>query len=41
MITADHSHTGARVPVAAVGPQASNVIGIRDQTALFKTLIGR
>lgn len=35
------SHTGARVPVAAVGPQASNVMGIRDQTDLFKTLIGR
>lgn len=35
------SHTGARVPVAAIGPQASNVMGIRDQTDLFKTLIGR
>ncbi|UUY06146.1 alkaline phosphatase [Svornostia abyssi] len=35
------SHTGARVPVAAVGPQASNVMGARDQTDLFHTLIGR
>jgi alkaline phosphatase len=35
------SHTGARVPVAAIGPQASNVMGIRDQTDLFWTLIGR
>ncbi|HET6998009.1 MAG TPA: alkaline phosphatase [Solirubrobacterales bacterium] len=35
------SHTGARVPVAAIGPQASNVMGIRDQTDLFQTLIGR
>ena len=35
------THTGARVPVAAIGPQASNVMGIRDQTDLFYTLIGR
>jgi len=35
------SHTGARVPVAAIGPQASNVMGVRDQTDLFYTLIGR
>jgi len=34
-------HTGARVPVAAIGPQASNVLGVRDQTDLFYTLIGR
>jgi alkaline phosphatase len=34
-------HTGARVPVAAIGPQASNVMGVRDQTDLFYTLIGR
>lgn len=34
-------HTGARVPVAASGPQASNVLGVRDQTDLFYTLIGR
>jgi alkaline phosphatase len=34
-------HTGARVPVTAKGPQASNVLGIRDQTDLFHTLIGR
>ncbi|MGB7684694.1 MAG: alkaline phosphatase [Solirubrobacterales bacterium] len=35
------THTGARVPVAAIGPQATNVMGIRDQTDLFQTLIGR
>lgn len=35
------SHTGARIPVTAIGPQASNVMGIRDQTDLFYTLIGR
>ena len=35
------THTGARIPVAAIGPQASNVLGIRDQTDLFYTLIGR
>ena len=35
------SHTGARVPVAAIGPQATNVMGVRDQTDLFHTLIGR
>ena len=34
-------HTGAHVPVAAIGPQASNVMGVRDQTDLFFTLIGR
>ncbi len=35
------THTGARVPVAAIGPGATNVMGVRDQTDLFKTLIGR
>jgi alkaline phosphatase len=35
------THTGARVPVAAIGPQAANVLGARDQTDLFYTLIGR
>ncbi len=34
-------HTGARIPVMAIGPQASNVLGARDQTDLFHTLIGR
>ncbi len=34
-------HTGARVPVAAIGPQAANVLGVNDQTDLFYTLIGR
>ena len=34
-------HTGARVPVAAIGPQAANVLGARDQTDLFHTLVGR
>lgn len=38
---AQGGHTGARVSVAAKGPQASNVLGIRDQTDLFDTLIGR
>jgi alkaline phosphatase len=35
------THTGARVPVAAIGPQATNVMGVNDQTDLFHTLIGR
>jgi alkaline phosphatase len=35
------THTGARIPVAALGPQAANVLGIHDQTELFPTLIGR
>jgi alkaline phosphatase len=35
------THTGARIPVAAIGPQAANVLGIHDQTELFPTLIGR
>ena len=35
------THTGARVPVAAIGPQATNVMGVNDQTDLFQTLIGR
>ena len=34
-------HTGGRIPVAAIGPQAANVLGARDQTDLFATLIGR
>ena len=34
-------HTGARIPVAAIGPQATNVLGVRDQTDLFPTLVGR
>jgi alkaline phosphatase len=38
---AGQGHTGARIPVAAIGPQASNVLGVRDQTDLFHTLIGR
>ena len=38
---AGQTHTGARIPVAAIGPQASNVLGVRDQTDLFYTLIGR
>ncbi len=35
------THTGARVPVAAIGPQAANVLGVNDQTELYPTLIGR
>ena len=38
---AGQGHTGARIPVAAIGPQASNVLGVRDQTDLFHTLVGR
>ena len=34
-------HTGGRIPVAAIGPQATNVMGARDQTDLFYTLVGR
>ena len=34
------THTGARVPVAAIGPQATNIMGVNDQTDLFQTLIG-
>ena len=34
-------HTGARIPVAAIGPQATNVLGVRHQTDLFPTLVGR
>ncbi len=35
------SHTGAEVPIAAVGPQAANVNGLTDQTDLNATLLGR
>ena len=34
-------HTGARIPVMAIGPQAANVLGAHDQTDLFATLVGR
>jgi alkaline phosphatase len=37
---AGQTHTGARVPVAAIGPQATNIMGVNDQTDLFQTLIG-
>ncbi len=32
------SHTGTQVRVAAQGPQAANVVGVTDQTALFHTM---
>jgi alkaline phosphatase len=35
------THSGARIPVAATGPQAAKVLGIHSQTELFPTLIGR
>jgi alkaline phosphatase len=31
-------HTGAQVRIAAEGPQASSVVGLSDQTDLFKTM---
>jgi alkaline phosphatase len=31
-------HTGTQVRIAAVGPQAANVLGITDQTDLFHTM---
>jgi alkaline phosphatase len=31
-------HTGAQVRIAAEGPQASSVVGLTDQTDLFKTM---
>jgi alkaline phosphatase len=34
-------HTGTQVRVAAAGPQASNVMGVIDQTDLYLTLLGR
>jgi len=32
-------HTGAQVRIAAMGPQAANVVGVRDQTDLFRLLL--
>jgi alkaline phosphatase len=31
-------HTGAQVRIAAIGPQAANVMGVTDQTDLFHTM---
>src|SRR5215813_368021 len=31
-------HTGAQVRIAAMGPQAANVVGVRDQTDLFRLM---
>ncbi len=31
-------HTGTQVRLAAMGPQAANVVGVRDQTDLFGLL---
>jgi alkaline phosphatase len=36
-----HTHTGATVPIFAVGPQAANVAGTLDQTELFPLLLGK
>jgi alkaline phosphatase len=32
------SHTGTQIRVAAQGPQAANVIGLNDQTELFRIM---
>ena len=40
-VTGSQSHTGAEVPVMAVGPQAANVQAHNDQTDLYGTLLGR
>ena len=34
----DAGHTGAQLRVAAYGPGAVNVMGLTDQTDLFKTI---
>ena len=34
-------HTGSAVRIAAKGPQATNVLGITDETDTFDTLLGR
>ena len=39
--TAQATHTGAQIRVAAIGPQAANVTGVIDQTDLFSTMLGR
>jgi alkaline phosphatase/streptomycin-6-phosphatase len=31
-------HTGTQVRIAAMGPQAANVVGVRDQTDLFRLM---
>ncbi|HEY7706587.1 MAG TPA: alkaline phosphatase [Gaiellaceae bacterium] len=31
-------HTGATVPIAAYGPQAANVVGLIDQTEIFRII---
>src|SRR5262249_12206901 len=32
-------HPGTQVRIAAMGPQAANVVGVRDQTDLFKLML--
>ena len=32
-------HTGTQVRIAALGPQAANVVGVRDQTDLFRLML--
>jgi len=36
-ITGSQQHTGTEVRIAAVGPQAANVLGVTNQTDLFFT----
>jgi alkaline phosphatase/streptomycin-6-phosphatase len=32
-------HTGTQVRIAAMGPQAANLVGVRDQTDLFRVML--
>ena len=32
-------HTGTQVRIAAMGPQAANVVGVTDQTDLFRLML--
>lgn len=38
---ASQQHTGSEVRIAAKGPQATNVLGITEETDTFDTLLGR
>lgn len=38
---ASQEHTGSEVRIAAKGPQATNVLGITDETDTYDTLLGR
>ncbi|GGL89672.1 alkaline phosphatase [Nakamurella endophytica] len=37
-VSGSQQHTGTQVRIAAKGPQAANVLGVTDQTALFCTM---